>query len=200
MDRSKALAFKQTAMRGNIKSNNCIICRHRAVFLICWLCNPCLLLSFAAEAPQQSSGLWRWQEPAAWGRRFAPRPAGVSSELRGQCYDRQLPNSASPLYHRVGKLCEEHCSTVCTNSCFGDLKHFYFSKRWFVNSLKLSLWHLSFSRWNRKGLRVITESEIGLAAIYASCVKYCNPSNLTPDSGGCPDTKALNAFLFFLFW
>ncbi|XP_056300371.1 nibrin isoform X2 [Pseudoliparis swirei] len=34
----------------------------------------------------------------------------------------------------------------------------------------------------RKGLRVITESEIGLAAIYASCVKYCNPSNLTPDS------------------
>uniref|UniRef100_A0A8C2Z875 Nibrin n=1 Tax=Cyclopterus lumpus TaxID=8103 RepID=A0A8C2Z875_CYCLU len=38
----------------------------------------------------------------------------------------------------------------------------------------------------RKGLRVITESEIGLAAIYASCVKYCNPSNLTPDSGGIP--------------
>ncbi|XP_045901976.1 nibrin [Micropterus dolomieu] len=34
----------------------------------------------------------------------------------------------------------------------------------------------------RKGLRIITESEIGLAAIYASCDKYCNPSNLTPDS------------------
>lgn len=29
----------------------------------------------------------------------------------------------------------------------------------------------------RKGLRVITESEIGLAAIYASCDKYCNPSS-----------------------
>ncbi|XP_037532886.1 nibrin [Nematolebias whitei] len=28
----------------------------------------------------------------------------------------------------------------------------------------------------RKGLRVITESEIGLAAIHASCDKFCNPS------------------------
>ncbi|XP_075868539.1 nibrin [Nelusetta ayraudi] len=31
----------------------------------------------------------------------------------------------------------------------------------------------------RKGLRVIPESEIGLAAIYASCDQYCNPSNQT---------------------
>uniref|UniRef100_A0A8C6TYC7 Nibrin n=1 Tax=Neogobius melanostomus TaxID=47308 RepID=A0A8C6TYC7_9GOBI len=30
-----------------------------------------------------------------------------------------------------------------------------------------------------KGLRVITESEIGLAAIYASCEKHCNSSHLT---------------------
>ncbi|TNN75725.1 Nibrin [Liparis tanakae] len=41
----------------------------------------------------------------------------------------------------------------------------------------------------RKGLRVITESEIGLAAIYASCVKYCNPSNLTPDSELAPKVQ-----------
>ncbi|XP_041845024.1 nibrin isoform X2 [Melanotaenia boesemani] len=34
----------------------------------------------------------------------------------------------------------------------------------------------------RKGLRVITESEIGLAAIYASCDKYCNPSCVNSDS------------------
>ncbi|XP_068616216.1 nibrin [Brachionichthys hirsutus] len=34
----------------------------------------------------------------------------------------------------------------------------------------------------RKGLRIVTESEIGLAAIYASCDRYCNPSNLIPHS------------------
>ncbi|XP_078109067.1 nibrin [Sander vitreus] len=38
----------------------------------------------------------------------------------------------------------------------------------------------------RKGLRVITESEIGLATIYASCDMYCNPSSLTPDSDSAP--------------
>ncbi|XP_077454469.1 nibrin [Stigmatopora argus] len=31
---------------------------------------------------------------------------------------------------------------------------------------------------HRKGLRVITESEIGLATIYTSCVMYCNPSSI----------------------
>ncbi|XP_029361110.1 nibrin [Echeneis naucrates] len=36
----------------------------------------------------------------------------------------------------------------------------------------------------RKGFRVITESEIGLAAIHASCDTYCNPRSQTPDSGG----------------
>lgn len=38
----------------------------------------------------------------------------------------------------------------------------------------------------RKGLRIITESEIGLAAIYASCEHYCNPSGLIPDSDTVP--------------
>ncbi|MED6263248.1 hypothetical protein CHARACLAT_002553 [Characodon lateralis] len=42
---------------------------------------------------------------------------------------------------------------------------------------------------HRKGLRVITESEIGLAAIYASCDKYCNPSNLISDSDPTPEVK-----------
>ncbi|XP_040900965.1 nibrin [Toxotes jaculatrix] len=41
----------------------------------------------------------------------------------------------------------------------------------------------------RKGFRVIPESEIGLAAIFASCDKYCNPSNLTPDSESVPKVK-----------
>uniref|UniRef100_A0A1A7YK44 Nibrin n=1 Tax=Iconisemion striatum TaxID=60296 RepID=A0A1A7YK44_9TELE len=41
----------------------------------------------------------------------------------------------------------------------------------------------------RKGLRVITESEIGLAAIYASCDKYCNPSWLMMDSDSAPEVK-----------
>uniref|UniRef100_A0A1A8APW8 Nibrin n=1 Tax=Nothobranchius furzeri TaxID=105023 RepID=A0A1A8APW8_NOTFU len=41
----------------------------------------------------------------------------------------------------------------------------------------------------RKGLRVITESEIGLAAIYASCDKYCNPSWLMMDSDSAPKVK-----------
>ncbi|XP_010900790.2 nibrin isoform X1 [Esox lucius] len=33
-----------------------------------------------------------------------------------------------------------------------------------------------------KGLRFIAESEIGLAAIYVSCNKFCNPSNVLVDS------------------
>ncbi|XP_035019776.1 nibrin [Hippoglossus stenolepis] len=41
----------------------------------------------------------------------------------------------------------------------------------------------------RKGLRVITESEIGLAAIFASCDKYCNPSSLQPDAESTPNVK-----------
>ncbi|XP_026228135.1 nibrin isoform X2 [Anabas testudineus] len=41
----------------------------------------------------------------------------------------------------------------------------------------------------RKGFRVITESEIGLAAIYASCNKYCNPSSLISDSESVPKVK-----------
>lgn len=42
---------------------------------------------------------------------------------------------------------------------------------------------------HRKGLRVITESEIGLAAIYASCDKYCNPSCLIVDSDPAQNVK-----------
>ncbi|KAM6995096.1 nibrin [Tautogolabrus adspersus] len=38
----------------------------------------------------------------------------------------------------------------------------------------------------RKGLRIIPESEIGLAAIYASCDRYCNPSSLIADSETAP--------------
>ncbi|RVE62696.1 hypothetical protein OJAV_G00159490 [Oryzias javanicus] len=38
----------------------------------------------------------------------------------------------------------------------------------------------------RKGLRVIPESEIGLAAIYSSCDQYCNPSCPVPDSDSAP--------------
>ncbi|XP_071325848.1 nibrin [Trachinotus anak] len=41
----------------------------------------------------------------------------------------------------------------------------------------------------RKGLRVITESEIGLAAIYASCDKYCNPSSQMSDPESVPKVK-----------
>ncbi|XP_034030703.1 nibrin [Thalassophryne amazonica] len=41
----------------------------------------------------------------------------------------------------------------------------------------------------RKGLRVIAESEIGLAAIYASCDKYCNPSSPITESESVQDVK-----------
>lgn len=40
-----------------------------------------------------------------------------------------------------------------------------------------------------KGLRFIIESEIGLAAIYASCNKHCNPSNLITDSESIQKVK-----------
>ncbi|XP_051920453.1 nibrin isoform X2 [Hippocampus zosterae] len=44
-------------------------------------------------------------------------------------------------------------------------------------------WHNSLKHIiQRKGLRVITESEIGLAAIYTSRDMYCNPSSLTTDA------------------
>lgn len=41
----------------------------------------------------------------------------------------------------------------------------------------------------KKGLRLITESEIGLAAIYASCEKHCNSSHLA-DGESVPKVKA----------
>ncbi|XP_053699508.1 nibrin isoform X3 [Synchiropus splendidus] len=43
-------------------------------------------------------------------------------------------------------------------------------------------WEMSVkSIVQRKGLRLITESEIGMAAIFASCDKYCNPSCVTSE-------------------
>ncbi|PWA23805.1 hypothetical protein CCH79_00011010, partial [Gambusia affinis] len=42
---------------------------------------------------------------------------------------------------------------------------------------------------HRKGLRVITESEIGLAAIYTSCEKFCNPSCPIIDSDPAQKVK-----------
>lgn len=157
---------------------------------------------FAAKAPECSSEFWRWQESAAGGGLSAPGAAGVSTELCDWCNNRQLPSSASFLRHRMGKVCEEHCSKVCTNSCFALDEHWglCFSNlrinvMVFELSWKKTLWHFYFFLpLHRKGLRVIPESEIGLAAIYASCDQYCNPSSLTADSGARPHTKALVAF------
>ncbi|KAG7282156.1 hypothetical protein CRUP_034903 [Coryphaenoides rupestris] len=42
---------------------------------------------------------------------------------------------------------------------------------------------------NEKGCRLITESEIGLAAIYASCDKYCNPSIAFSESDSVQSLK-----------
>lgn len=78
---------------------------------------------FAEKAPECSTELWRWQESAAGGGLSAPGPAGVSAELCDRCNNRQLAGSASSLHHRVGKVCEEHCSKVCTSSRFFVEKH-----------------------------------------------------------------------------
>uniref|UniRef100_A0A3Q3MF21 Nibrin n=1 Tax=Mastacembelus armatus TaxID=205130 RepID=A0A3Q3MF21_9TELE len=57
-------------------------------------------------------------------------------------------------------------------------------------SPSLTEWAISVKNIvQRKGFRVITESEIGLAAIFASCEKYCNPSNLIPDSESTSKAK-----------
>ncbi|KAM8869624.1 nibrin isoform 2-T2 [Spinachia spinachia] len=60
----------------------------------------------------------------------------------------------------------------------GGSQTFPFSTTEWVNSVRNTV--------QRKGLRVITESEIGLAAIYASCDEYCNPSCQT----GTPDCES----------
>lgn len=101
-----------------------LLCR-----LAVWFCNCCSSLLFTAKASECCSEFWRWQKPAARGGFPASWPAGVSTELRGRCYIWQLPNTAPTLDDRVGKLCEEHCSKVCTNFsaathmkvCFGNL-------------------------------------------------------------------------------
>ncbi|KAM9309076.1 nibrin isoform 2-T2 [Pholidichthys leucotaenia] len=54
------------------------------------------------------------------------------------------------------------------------------STEW-VNSVKSII--------ERKGLRVIIESEIGLATIYASCGKYCNPTSSVGDSDSVSKLK-----------
>lgn len=66
---------------------------------------------------------------------------------------------------------------------------------WWLLCSKLK--HFFFSPTHRKGLRVVPESEVGLATIYASCDQYCNPSNQFSDTGDYP--RFLNSlFSFFL--
>lgn len=149
--------------------------------LLSWLCNCCSSVLFAAEAPECSGEFRRRSESAAGGGVSAPGAAGVSAQLCDWCNSRQLPGPAAVLHHRVGKVCEEHCSEVYTNILF------FFKQApqtVFFKNLLTSLMVFNLIPPHRKGLRVITESEIGLAAIYASCDQYCNPAGRTPDSGG----------------
>nr|XP_057940096.1 nibrin isoform X2 [Doryrhamphus excisus] len=57
-------------------------------------------------------------------------------------------------------------------------------------------WHDSVKNIiERKRLRVITESEIGLAAIYATCSKYCNPTSSMTDTVPKVKPRSLSASL-----
>lgn len=87
-------------------------------FTLCCL-NAALGCFVAAKTLECSGESRRRQESAAWGGLSAPRGAGVSTQLCDRCHRGKLPTAASLLHHRMGDVCEENSSEVCT-----------FHKRW----------------------------------------------------------------------
>ncbi|KAG7216560.1 hypothetical protein INR49_021649, partial [Caranx melampygus] len=149
------------------------------------VCSSCLDSDGKASLSQ---ACWLWVENwSTHGRRTAPTwlcpqlksHQAEASEYSSEFWKRQDPTSGGGLPARG--LLESPKSCVVDVSTGSSQALLPPSTTEWANSVKNIV--------ERKGLRIITESEIGLAAIYASCDKYCNPARQMADSESGPNMK-----------
>lgn len=152
---------------------------------------------------------------SVWVQQWVSEVAGVSCWRRALC-----PGTCWSLHRAVWSMLQQAAPNLCFlpppqsgqtlwRTLFKGLHKLLFIYRKALKSELLcnllvkvtDFWtNLSIFRRHRKGLRVIAESEIGLAAIYASCDQYCNPSRLITDSGGWTHREAQIVFFFHIIF
>lgn len=173
-----------TGPAAQINSHGCVIAA-----LLC-----CLQLKRLSAAVSFGGGRSQLLEEGSLPRDLLESPQSCVIDVTTGSSQALLPSSTTEWAKSVQNIVQRFAQTPVFFQknhwvCFGNL---------LVNAV---IEHLKLlSPWHRKCLRVITESEIGLAAIYASCDQYCNPSNLTVDSRGWPHRKAPIAVLSLFFY